>query len=30
MSAEVFFNPAAGAYQTAAGFVCPLGERQGL
>jgi hypothetical protein len=26
----VFFDPAAGTYQTAAGFVCPLRERQGL
>ena len=27
---ELFFDPAAGARQTAAGFVCPLGERQWL
>jgi len=26
----VFFDPAAGTCQTAAGFVCPLGERQWL
>jgi hypothetical protein len=29
-TAEVFFDPAARTNQTAAGFVCPLGERQGL
>jgi len=28
--AHVFFDPAARTHQTAAGFVCPLGERQGL
>jgi hypothetical protein len=26
----VFFDPAASTDQTAAGFVCPLGERQWL
>jgi hypothetical protein len=26
----VFLDPAAGAHQTAAGFVCPFGERQWL
>jgi hypothetical protein len=30
MTAQMFFNPAAGTYQTAAGFVCPFGERQWL
>jgi hypothetical protein len=30
VSPEVFFDPAAGTYQTAAGFVCPLGKRQWL
>jgi hypothetical protein len=27
---QLFFDPAAGTYQTAAGFVCPFGERQWL
>jgi hypothetical protein len=27
---HVFFDPAASTDQTAAGFVCPLGERQWL
>jgi hypothetical protein len=26
----MFFDPAAGTYQAAAGFVCPLGQRQWL
>jgi len=30
MLSEVLFDPAAGTHQTAAGFVCPLGERQWL
>jgi hypothetical protein len=30
VTAHLFCDPAAGTYQTAAGFVCPLGQRQWL